>query len=519
MQLLGLHLDKQSITFALVTKEKAGFKIKFLENFSIALEGEAKALEHKLQVLALKEQPFFITAPLETSRILLRTLEIPLKGKKALFNALPFQLENMIPYPLGEMIIVPIVEQGISLKEKASSIITLFCVQQKAYQEYLAQLKAYDLDPQWIGCIPQALYRFAQHYTKETAYILLHMSDRATHIIAVLENRLCSAFQVELGKEDFLEALAQDHPTLDKKELSTQFDKLSPLDQNLTHSGAKVEKFLQELDRVFYFLLHKKEGRRIENIIFTKEEKFLASFKERIERSLDFALQVIEMKDAALAHLKPYAIPIGSAIDVLVDDHKSLQFRSPKDIQKRLKTQIVKKLGTCTVAMLASMLLVAGSAHFFLKSKEKTLRSKLAITLSHYAQEVGAITTNMDFFASLKRAEKSVNQAKKSYGYHLMPVKVGDFLKYMNDTMQKTYTPLLKLKEFHYELVQYPALAQPLQPYKIKIDLVMTAEEEKQLAEFFEALLKNSEWVAENPKPTLNKEGHQYEATFFLAAS
>jgi Tfp pilus assembly PilM family ATPase len=519
MQLLGIHLDQQSITLALVTKEKAGFKIKFLESFPIALEGEAHALEHKLQVLALKEQPFFITAPLETCRILLRTLEIPLKGKKALFCALPFQLENMIPYPIGEMIVVPIIEQGISLKEKASSIITLFCVQQKAYQEYLTQLKMDDLDPQWIGCIPQALYRFAQHYTKETAYILLHMSDRATHIIAVLENRLCSVFQIELGKEDFLEAIAQDHPNLHKKELSTHFEKLSPLEQNLTHVGAKVEKFLQELDRVFYFLLHKKEGRRIESIIFTKEEKFLASFKERIERSLDFSLEVIDMKDANLVHLKPYAIPIGSAIDVLVDDHKTLQFRSPKDIQKRLKTEIIKKLGTCTVTMLASMLLVAGSAHWFLKSKEKALHNKLTTTLSQYAQEVGPITTNMDFFASLKRAEKSVNQAKKSYGYHLMPVKVGDFLKFMNDTMQTTSIPLLKLKEFRYELVHYPTLAQPLQPYEIKIDLVMTAEEEKQLREFFEALLKNAEWVADNPKPTLNQERHQYAATFFLAPS
>lgn len=515
MQLLGLHVERQNVTLALVAKDKLRFTVNYLESFSLEDEGEVKALLGHMQLLMIKEKQLFISSPLETNQVLIRTLETPLNNKRAILKTLPFQLENMIPYPPEEVIVAPVLEKQTS----SQSIVTLFCIQKKSYEEHLTQLRSYHIDPQWVGCVPEALYRFARHYTEEKNYVLLHMAGRCTHIISVLDDRLCGAFHIEIGKEDFLEALSHDRPSSNRKEREELFNKIAFADTHFLHFTQKMEKFLQELDRIFYFLVHKKESKRTDHIVFTKEEQFLRRYKDSIEQSLGYALQESEFKDPSVVALKPYAIAIGQAMDVLSNDHKTLQFRAAQDTEKTLKTQLLKRLGVCIMTIMSASLMMGVAGEIVLKTKEKRLQNHLATILAQYAQELGETNTHADLLSTLKVAEKKVSKFKKPYGYYLTPTRVSDFLDYVQTVTQPLDTTSLKLEKFHYELVNYPTLKAPLEPYKIKIEWTMTGSSQEALEDFFAHLLQDPQWIAEDPTPSVTKGAKEYAAVFFLTAS
>jgi Tfp pilus assembly PilM family ATPase len=519
MQFLGLHLEKKILTIALVAKENKRFKVKFLETLFLE-EGSKKELKQLLELIAFKEKKSFIVSTLETHSILLRSLEIPLKSHRGLLKTLPFQLEHIIPYPLEEVIVIPTLEKMSSTISKESSIVTLFCCHERFYAEHLEKYKSYGIDPHWIGCIPQSLYRFSKYYTEEKDFITLHMASDGTHIVAVLEDRPCHAFQIEIGKQDFLEALRKDMPISEEKEIENLFHQIDCFNlsqDSFLHFSLLINRFLKELDRVFYFLLHKKEGRRLDKLFLAKEESFLISFKGYIEQSLDFSLQIIDSKHSDIKELKPYAVAIGAAIDVLSNDHKTLQIRKLLDTQPQISRSVLKKVGTYAFCTLVSCLVLAFSSHFLLKQKENRLNKKLSSLIERYPQEVAESKEESKlFFSRLKQVEKQFSKAKKPYTYYLTPVQVSEFIKCLYKEEQFLGTSLVKIERVDYELMQYPTIEEPLEPYKIKIHLTITADEEQNAENFFEALFKNTVYLEESSRPALTKEKDEYQAIFFL---
>ena len=518
MQFLGLHLEKNSLTTALVVKEKKRFKVKFLETLFLKEKG-LKEVKQLLEYLSGKEKTFFTVSALETHSVLLRSLEMPLKSRRDLLKTLPFQLENIIPYPLEEVIVIPSVEKASSI---GKSIATLFCCHDKIYLDHLEKFKYYDIDPQWIGCIPQALYRFSKHYTGEKDVILLHMANDAVHIIAILEDKPRHSFQIEIGKQDFLEALHKDMPASENKEIENlfyQIDCFNISSGSFIHFSKLLDRFLKEFDRIFYFLVHQKEGRKFDKIFFLKEEGFLAPFKNHLEESLDVSLQMVESKDEEIKKLKPYAVPIGLAIDVLSNDHKTLQFRKLVDTEKNIGNYILKNIKAVALSSVIACSLVAVSSYVLLNQKENRLSKNLSLLMERYPEEVANFHEDVEkatFFSRLNLIEKHFNKVKKPYGYYLTPTHVSDFLEYL---YKEEKSSSLKIQEIDYELIQYPKVEEPLESYKIKVQLTMTADEAEITEGFFEKLCNSAVWLEETPKPLLTKENNGYQAIFFLKTS
>lgn len=525
MQFLGLHLEKNSLMLALVVKERKQFKVKFIETLFLKEEEGAKELKQLFESLSIKEKAFFTISALETHSILLRSLEMPLKSTRDLLKTLPFQLENIIPYPLEEVIVIPSVEKISSINSNDRSIVTLFCCHDKLYLEHLEKFKHYGIDSHWVGCVPQALYRFSKYYTEEEEVIILHMSSDATHIVAILQDKPRHSFQIEIGKKDFLDALQQDMPIAENKEIEKLFYEIELLNipsGNFFHFSKLIDRFLKEIERVFYFLLHKKEGRRLDKIFLAKEENFLISFKNYIEKSLDISLQIIESKHQEIKKLKSYAISIGLAIDVLSNDHKTLQFKKLSDAEQSVSSYILKTIKLYAFSCVLAFVTVAFSSHLLLKHKEKTLDKKLSTIMERYPQEVaefGKKIENQPFFSRLNLIEKHFNKVKKPYGYYLTPTHVSDFLEYLWKEEKLLTASSLKIEQIDYELVQYPIIEKPLEPYKIKVQLTIVAEEERVVENFFEKLVNNTLWLEESPNPLLIKENDGYQAIFFLKTS
>lgn len=130
-----------------------------------------------------------IVTGLKSSEVILRHLTLKLKTKREILSALPFQVENFLPYPLHDLILLPAIDV-----QKDFSEISLLATSTHLVSKHLEQ----DLDPDIVSCIPLALFRYAQYtFTDVNSFFLYHSET----FIAVEEGKL-QAFQA-VTKENF----------------------------------------------------------------------------------------------------------------------------------------------------------------------------------------------------------------------------------------------------------------------------------------------------------------------------
>ncbi|MCB1083779.1 MAG: hypothetical protein KDK61_05680, partial [Simkania sp.] len=98
-----------------------------------ALSDEAliERLEEPAQFSEEDWEGLFVTG-IEGDKVLARHIESPLKKKRALEKTLPFQLENLIPFELDEVIVRPIYQIG---KERTQA--SFFVTSQETLEKHV----------------------------------------------------------------------------------------------------------------------------------------------------------------------------------------------------------------------------------------------------------------------------------------------------------------------------------------------------------------------------------------------
>lgn len=131
---------------------------------------------------------------LKSSEVILRKLVLKLKTKREILSALPFQVENFLPHPSQELILLPALDI-----HKAGSIVSLLAASKQAVLMHLDQ----GLDSDIVSCLPLALFRYARYFFADTPSLFLYHSET---FIVVEEGKLEASQSVK--KEDFDRILA-----------------------------------------------------------------------------------------------------------------------------------------------------------------------------------------------------------------------------------------------------------------------------------------------------------------------
>ncbi len=516
MQFLGLHLEKKILTLALVQVEKKQFQLKKLQVVSLD-----NLQEVQLLLASLLGDTTWIISTLETKQVLLRSLEMTFKTRRAFLKVLPFQLDQLIPYPLEEGIVIPLFEKRSFIQRSIPSTVTLLSLHEKTYKEHLLFYQNYHIDPDWIGYGPQGLCRFVCHYTKETTAAILHMGQEATYLVVMLEGGLLHALQIDLGKEHFMKALQLDQNFLTKVEVDQFFEKNTQenISQELFPSLFDlIKKFSCELDRCFYFLMQKPLLEGLNKVVLLKEFNFLKQFIKVLEKTVGSSIDVVE--NEGLQALMPYALPIGLAIDAFSKDGKKVQFKKPHEITSHVKKHLIKKMGKYGLACLICSILAFFSSQLILKVKESSLHKQISYLLENYAEELPITSKNKQeesVVVRLKQAEKYLSKIKKPYGYYLTPTSVTSFLEKL--TQDRRFKEGLQLEELEYTLDSYPNLEHPEAPYKICVRCVVSSLKQNLAEMFFEELEQDKLLVEEEPRMDITKQDLRYEALFYLKAN
>ncbi len=134
----------------------------------LVIEQAQESLQIPEDVLSIKNLK--IVTGLEGSSVLRRDLKLPLTTSNTIFEALPFQLEPLLPFPLDQSIIYP---QMHHLGKE--TFVAAWVATYEIVTSHLEKWKLLNLEPDLISCETLALARWARaFFPKEPELVVIH---------------------------------------------------------------------------------------------------------------------------------------------------------------------------------------------------------------------------------------------------------------------------------------------------------------------------------------------------------
>jgi hypothetical protein len=184
---------------ALFSVAKGQLKIEHVQTF----ENNVKPLDILRPLLAGKEVE--LVSALPSSDICLRKVSLKLKSKREILATLPFQVENLLPYPQEEMLLLPSLVPAAKGTE-----VFLLATQLAALERHLEEHARVGIDPDQVYCEPVALLGLAkQFFPKIGSLFILHGSAEIDTLVVVKEGNLEASLSVKPRDSERAFALIQ----------------------------------------------------------------------------------------------------------------------------------------------------------------------------------------------------------------------------------------------------------------------------------------------------------------------
>ncbi len=179
---LALQPDGALWKIALLTLKDNLPEIVLLKTLDIA-EMPIEALKK-----ILHKKSYFTASGLPADTILLRELEMEVKGWAHILSALPFQAEELIPFPKEQTILYPILTSSSGQGSKVRLIAT-----KKDYLDaHITLMLEKGIDPHFVTTTVHALRRWARFVAPENpSCFVLYLNKEQSFVILLRNGELC----------------------------------------------------------------------------------------------------------------------------------------------------------------------------------------------------------------------------------------------------------------------------------------------------------------------------------------
>ncbi|HOO70943.1 MAG TPA: pilus assembly protein PilM [Spirochaetota bacterium] len=208
--LAALDIGTSSIKALAIKTGFKDFQIKSLlfENIDMAKENRAEAVQEALLTLledeSLKGCRFITMIPVEQAVI--RNISFPFSDMKKIADAVPFEAEEDVPFPLEDLII-----DFQPLNDSAHpGRIMIGAVKKSGIAEFIAPLKESSVDPIRIGLESNALFECYRYFNTipEENIIQLHIGHQKTIVNIILNGRLMYTRAIAAGSGVIIDAVS-----------------------------------------------------------------------------------------------------------------------------------------------------------------------------------------------------------------------------------------------------------------------------------------------------------------------
>lgn len=469
-----------------------------------------------------EEWPGLVVSGINGNQVLVRHIESPLKKKRALEKTLPFQLENLIPYSLDEVIVRPIYQIG-----KEATEATFFVISTQALEAHLNSME--DFNPSWVSCVPVALQRFAAFVGEEKeSYVIFHVGQLATEIVSIYRETVQHAVSIPMGIEQLELSYKKDFP---EESPSQRIDSIRRLDlrglpcEKYPHLHRALQEFEREVDRAFCFLKHKQNKEQLKFLLFAGETETLFQLEpylKTLEGFSFFLLPVERHRGYDPVVFKAYAIAIGLSLDALKRDQKSVQFRQGEWIAREVYEQIKRRVakGAFFSFIFALAFFVVG--HLVYQKEKGLLLEAVDDFTALYGKKIPEIKKSHFFSGPREKIQfldRNIKIVKSDQRYFSPPPLVADVLAFL------AHHPILNrqdgdkkitINHFCYELIKFPSLEMPLSPYRAKVSLEFVSPDSSWARDVHDALVEDETYLDLEEAVTWDRKQNVYSLSFIL---
>lgn len=253
-------------------------------------------------------------------------------------------------------------------------------------------------------------------------------------------------------------------------------------------------------------LIHENTGIVIEQgkIVFSQTiddaDRLTFSIQKRFEDSFQIGLVGPLIQDYPFEILRNYAIPIGLALEAFINN--SCQFRQDFFIHPKVekKKNYLNKIYFIALSLLPFIAWFGGT--LILNQKENRIKQKIS---KYFHNRSDSIEKQITLWGKQLQAD--------SKEFPLLPdtPSVSETLAWLGSIQEG-----VNITRFHYELVQYPQISCPSEPYTIKIDLEFNVENRNKISRFQEILEKDPTLIDKKQKILWNINQEPYKVSFWL---
>ncbi|NNM42720.1 MAG: hypothetical protein HKM07_00050 [Chlamydiae bacterium] len=521
MHFLGLHKEDHILQVALLEQEKKNTSIKLLRSFVIKDNEEYVKPLYILSSLIAKKN-FSISSALRAEEILFRKVSVKLTSLPSIKKIIPFQFEENHPYPFSEAIALPFIDKK---KKKEGAILSFFSTRSQNLQKHLLELDEFSIEPEFVSCEPQALYRFSKFFFPiEESLFVFHLGYEKSCWVSIAEGNIEISHSLDFGISHVFSALKDDFPEKSIEELELLLHEkkdLHFLENPLFSETAKSFANLQrQLLRIHLFCEQKQGENAPKKILITGAFSTTTCLDLIYKKScpnLTFLLIDSSKEVFSSSDLHSYAIAIGTALDTLSQDRKTLQFRQKafvpqKQIKRKKQLLLCYILGIilfCLSANFAGKMIIKNRVGALLQSHENLLVSK--------SQKIPYESIDKQL-QEIESKERELSTTKSSLPLFPSTPQVSEVLLWLSTHKNLNAKPsdAIKIDKFRYFLTSYPKLGKKPEPYIGKVELQFSAASSRHAKAFHEALLSDKEYVDTKKEIVWNQSKDQYTVSFFL---
>jgi len=490
------------------------FGIEFQPNGIATAEFSIHGHQQVLKKLSFYQPDFpppfsegMVVSGIEGDHLLVRSLYLPLIKEKDIREALPFQVEPLLPYPIEEATFV----HRTLETDHEGSLVSIFATHESSMTAHLEKWSALKISPEKVSCVPLALCSFVQKYvSKDKTLLVFHIAASAITGVLIKNNHAWSSFSIA--------------SRLDAEEPSLQ------------DWAAKISMIALSLTREV------KEG-GIESFILTGNIDSLTGLEQLIAENLNLSpMQAEAMPNFSSVELHRFAVPIGLALEALPAASQPVDFRKERFAYPNPWKHYVKPLSLyfLLVFLLTTSLYFLGQSYLSYQTSLYQqsfidLLAKMGKSYHKFDEAYREKTRDLSesdpekFLAydeiadRLHFLKKEVQSIPESFPLFPNVPRVSDVLAWLSNhpavlhtESDGTVTPRIKLESFSYSMVKRPMQGKKQDRYQVKIDLEISSSTPKWAREFHDALLAPNDWVDPKSEVKWNANRGKYRTTFFL---
>ena len=250
-KITGIDITENQIIAVQIKAGLKGSRVLSWARVPVGDGGLNEALESLSGSTVLKSDTYFATIPV--GHVSFRNIQMPFKDVKKIRQALPFEMENMLPFQIEDLLIDFIMTDGPARGE----VLAASC-NRGFVSEYLGTLQQNGFDPDVleIRCAPLATWLLRQPGTPDHI-LLLEIGEKSNTMVLCLNRRIALIRVFNSNNAPIIQSASKENDTNDlevpiSEEVEACFNLLCTTIRNTVHAFASQRNTLPGLEMLFF---------------------------------------------------------------------------------------------------------------------------------------------------------------------------------------------------------------------------------------------------------------------------